>query len=173
MVLLGAEGKVIWSRSLERPRRGGVSSDGHVAVEDWLFGRGRKGSFYVFSPEGKVLIRERFSANLSHSGIAPDASLAWCSTASSETSDSRQLAVFEVDPPSLLFKRDRLYGQPERVMRTPEGLEVHTDCKVGYRLSTEGDILNPAEVERQIEQHKGTGTPPNVPVRSAKDLALG
>ena len=94
------EGIVVWQRAIERPNDGTVADTGHCVVNDWRFGTGMDGIFYAFGPDGSVLIRQDFQANLFSSSVAVDGMLACCNTAYSDVeSDSGKLAVFSVSPP--------------------------------------------------------------------------
>lgn len=145
--------RLMWQRDLERPNDGSVANSGHAAVNDWLFGDGLNGTFYVFSPEGDTIIESHFAANLMSCGLTDDGTIAWCSTArANDEEDSRRLSVFTVVPPKRLFKTDVLYGNVSEVTVSDEAIHVVTDQKIPYRFSFDGGILNEETVNAAIDK---------------------
>lgn len=155
VMLLEGE-RLCWTYEMPRAHAGGVANTGHVAAGDWMRGGGLRGTFYLFSPEGEVLTKKRFGANLHHSGIAANGVLAWCTTASSRNEDSNQLAIFGVPNGEMIFKRDKLHGQPVSLKEAGEEIHVETDAGVSYVLRRDGTTKNTDQVAQQIYRLKLT-----------------
>lgn len=151
-VILISGGQPMWQRDLQRPNDGAVANSGHCVVNDWLFGSGLSGKFYLLSPSGEILIEARFSANLVKCGIAEDGKLAWCSTARSDNKrDSEIICVFTTDPPRQMFKTDSLYGDVASLTASPDDIHIITEHGVTYRFSPLGKLLNADAVEAAID----------------------
>lgn len=154
-LILKAAGNVAWQSTLERPKNGTVANNGYVAVEDSLFGSGLKGVFYVFSPQGEIIIRHQVASMLRRSGIFPDGHFAWCTTAASRVArDSRKFYLFSIFPPRLALKCDELVGFPVALERRDDAFELTTNTGIFYRISHKGFILNKKEVEESIDQYR-------------------
>jgi hypothetical protein len=152
-VILISQGKPLWQRELQRPNDGVVANSGHSAVNDWLFGSGLRGKFYVLSPAGDVLIEARVSANLVKCGITDDGELAWCSTARSDTKrDSEIVGVFTVNPPKQMFKTESLYGEVSHLSLSSGDVHIVTEHGIAYQFSTQGKLLNGDLVETSIDK---------------------
>lgn len=88
----------------ERPNSGSVADNGNFSIEDWHFGSGLSGTFYVFSSAGCELVKRRFQANLYNSAISDSGRFAVCQTAGSPTGeDGNRLTAFDVDRNAELF----------------------------------------------------------------------
>ena len=99
-----AENKVVLEGVVERPNALHVANTGHFSVEDWLFGSGLKGVFYVFSPEGNAIIKKRLKSNIYNSGLSSNGKLAVCQTANNPKSeDGNTLSAFDVEKGMELF----------------------------------------------------------------------
>jgi tetratricopeptide (TPR) repeat protein len=146
--------KLKWSKEFERPHDGEVSNEGYMALNDWLFGEGLKGKFYVLNPDGNILIEDKLSANLQDLGITMDSRLAWTTTAASDNSYSNQLFVYDIAHRKRLFKRDRLYGQIEKSAMQNDCIEFTTNQNIYYKFGLAGKLLNEDEVKQQIEDQK-------------------
>ena len=80
---------------LESPNAGVVADDGTFCFEDWLFTHELKSIFYVFAPDGGVVVRKQLAANLSRSALSPSGAYAICHTAaSSDSKHSNKLFLF-------------------------------------------------------------------------------
>jgi hypothetical protein len=151
-VVLIFQGQSMWQRDLQRPNDGDVANSGHCVINDWLFGSGLRGEFYVLSPSGEILIEARLSANLLKCGITEDGKLAWCSTARSDNKqDSEIICVFTTDPPKQMFKTDSLYGDVASLSASPDEIHIVTEHGVTYRFSLLGKLLNADGVEATID----------------------
>lgn len=152
-ILLEKE-KVIWSKEFERPHDAEVSDKGYVALNDWLFGEGLKGNFFILNPDGNILIEDKLSANLQDLGITSDSRLAWTTTAASDNSYSNQLFVYDITQRKRLFKRDRLYGQIVTTAMKETFIEFITNQNIHYKFDLTGKLLNEDEVIQQVEDQK-------------------
>ena len=93
--------RLLWQLEFERPNDGVVANNGVIAINDWLFrtnkdynkGTHLKGTFYLISANGEVLLAETFRANLDKCGISPDGTKAWCSTATSNFKEHSRIVV--------------------------------------------------------------------------------
>lgn len=152
-VILVSDGRPQWQRELQRPNDGVVANSGYSAVNDWLFGSGLRGKFYVLSPSGDILVEARLSANLVKCGITEDGKLAWCSTARSENKrDSEIICVFSTDPPKQIFRTDPVYGDVASLSASPDDIHVVTEHGIAYRFSLQGKLLNAETVEAAIDK---------------------
>ncbi|HFW4264606.1 TPA: hypothetical protein ACIBOF_002612 [Salmonella enterica subsp. diarizonae serovar 61:r:-] len=61
----------VYGNKLERPNAGKVLNDGTFMLTDIRFGNDIKSSIYVFNPQGEVLFRKTFRANIAKSRISP------------------------------------------------------------------------------------------------------
>jgi outer membrane protein assembly factor BamB len=152
-VLLMDDGTLLWNKDFERPHDAVVSNNGFVAINDWLFGDGLKGKFYIVNPNGKILVEEKFSANLQKLGITNNSKIAWTTTLISNTSDSNQFIFYDVKKGELLFKRDRLFGDIVKANLKEEEIEFITEQNIIYKFNMNGLLLNKDEVEKSIENH--------------------
>jgi hypothetical protein len=151
VVMLHGE-KIVWSRDIERPNDGAVSDNGYSIVNDWRLGEGLKGTFYAFAPDGGVLVRENFGANLFTDGIAMDGRAAWCTTLASDVDeDSNKLVAFSLVQlgQKLRIPRPRLEILGIRLIE--DGVELQTET-VAYRYEWSGHLINSAEAQRAEEQ---------------------
>lgn len=146
--------QLLWVRDFQRPHDAVVSNDGFVALNDWLFGDGLKGKFFIINPSGEVLIADQFTANLHKLGISNDSKLAWTTTLVSDTSDSTQLIVYDPINGKKLFQRDSLYGEVQKCKFINEHIEFTTEQDIFYRFSPDGNLLNESEVEEEIENKR-------------------
>lgn len=95
---------VIQQGQLERPNSGHVADNGHFSIEDWHFGDGLVGTFYVFSAAGTQLIKKRLKANLYNSAISGTGRFAICQTANTPgEEDGNRLTAFDVEANVQLF----------------------------------------------------------------------
>jgi len=89
---------------LERPNSGSVANNGCFSIEDSHFGGGLSGTFYVFTPAGKELIKKRLNANIHNSGISNEGRFAICETLfNPKNVDSHQLIAFSIEQGNELF----------------------------------------------------------------------
>lgn len=95
---------VVQEGRLERPNSGHVADNGYFSIEDWHFGDGLVGTFYVFSVDGKPLTKKKFKANLYNSAISRSGRFAICQTANSPSEeDGNRLTAFDVETNTQLF----------------------------------------------------------------------
>lgn len=95
---------VVLQGRLERPNSGSVADNGNFSIEDWHFGDGLSGTFYVFSAAGKQLTKRKFKANLYNSAISGSGRFAVCQTANSPgEDDGNRLTAFDVKGNAQLF----------------------------------------------------------------------
>ncbi len=97
------ENKIVAKGALERPNHGHVSDNGYFSLEDWLFGSGLKGTFYVFSPSNEKMIEKSFNANIYNSGLSANGKMAICQTANAPNEHGSILCAFDVTKRKELF----------------------------------------------------------------------
>lgn len=87
-----AEGK------LARPNDGKVANNGVFILNDWGSIETLSGTFRAYRPDGKLILKRQFKANLYNNGLSQDGRLAVCQTAnSSDENDSARLTIFDLD----------------------------------------------------------------------------
>ncbi len=89
---------------LERPNNGIAADNGVFLLEDWHFGSDLRGTIYIFSQQGKVIISKQFGANILNSALSNGGTLAICQTAANSFgNDGNLLTAFNVETKSELF----------------------------------------------------------------------
>jgi len=143
--------QVIWQIDLERPNDAVVADNGTVAVNDWRFGDGLKGTFYIIDRSGRKFGHST-RANLLKCGISKDGALTWCTTASSDYEpDDCMTFIFSTSPPNLLFKAE---GNLEIDDIFSTNNEIHLKKKgITERYDFSGKLLNPEEVDESWYKH--------------------
>jgi tetratricopeptide (TPR) repeat protein len=116
--------RLILKGSLQRPNDGNVSDQGIFALNDWMFGGGPQGTFYVFDTQGKVLISHKYKANLGINGISSDGRYAVSQAYYADSEDGNNLSFFDLSKRILVWKFEPIPGPPE-----------------GFRFDTESSIL--------------------------------
>ncbi len=135
---------------LERPNNGHVSDNGFCCIEDWLLGEGLKGNFYVFSPNGKIIVNRRFSANIYNNDISCSGTLAVCQTANAKHFDGNKLTAFDLFSEQELFSVIPASGwatQYEFDEAAKQIIVVHKGIGK-YRYSSDGVFLDPKRFEK-------------------------
>lgn len=98
------QNRIILQGKIERPNSGRVANNGCFSIEDSHFGGGLSGTFYVFSPAGKELIKKRLNAIIFNSGISDEGRFAICQTACNPKSvDGNLLIAFSIEQGNELF----------------------------------------------------------------------
>lgn len=146
--------KFLWSKDFERPHDAMVSNQGFIAINDWLFGEGLKGKFYLINQSGEIILEDKFAANMMNLGITQDSKLAWTTTAASDNSDSNQLFLYDISASKRLFKRNSLYGEIEKSAFQDDFIEFTTTQDIYYKFSQKGEFINESGVQNQIEEQK-------------------
>lgn len=96
-IVLIYNGKIVFSKELERPNDGKVSNNGTVVVNDWLESNDTIGIFYVFNNLGDMLINQNFKANLANNEISLSGRYGLCSTLSSDFEEhSNKTFLFDI-----------------------------------------------------------------------------
>ena len=90
-------GRVVFSGECERPTEGEVSNSGTFAITDTLFGDKLGSKLYVYSADGNLIFKHRFSANTLNIGISPEGTHVVAQMCNSDTDDSGKLFLFEVN----------------------------------------------------------------------------
>ncbi len=76
--------KIAAAGKLERPNDGKVSNAGSFIFNDWMFGYDLRSTFYGFSCDGEVLVKQTFNAVLYNNGLSDDGRFAICQTCLNE-----------------------------------------------------------------------------------------
>jgi hypothetical protein len=95
--LLIGDGRLLVEGRAERPNDAKVADNGVFILNDWCFGDGLRGRFLAFRPDGTLLIKRDFTANLFNNGLAADGSMAVCQTCGAEGPDNSILAIFDLE----------------------------------------------------------------------------
>jgi hypothetical protein len=150
VVLLDGE-KIVWQVEIERPNDAVVANNGTVAVNDWKFGDGLKGTFYIINRDGKKF-GYNTKANLGKCGISHDGSLAWCNTFSSKYEpDDCMTFIFSTSPAMLLFKLDGNL-EPTDINFINNAIYIEKRGII-ERYEFSGNLLNPEEVEESFHKY--------------------
>ncbi len=130
---------------LERPNSGNVANNGWFSIEDWHFGSDLSGTFYVFSPTGKELLKKGLNANIFNSGISDGGSFAICQTANNPKSDDGNLLVaFDIEKSIELFSVHPTTGWADsyEFIENTTHFVVVID-KIGkFRYDAQGNFIN-------------------------------
>jgi hypothetical protein len=144
------DNKLLFQRDLQRPDEARVSNNGHVVINDVMFGDTLRGTFYVFGENGAELIKHYMQANPLDCGISEDGDVAWCTSVYSDSQeDSDKLFVFATSPPKLLFKVDER-DSLENIHIADEEIQITLRGAV-RRYSYDGRLLNAEEI-REAER---------------------
>lgn len=156
-IVMLRDGEILWHRNLNRPTDAVVVDSGRSIVTDWPSMSAGESTFYVFGPEGEILVKQAFHANLMKTVITQDGELAWCMTAySNDENDNNKLVVFSLSPTKLLLNVTRPSWQWEIVgLRLVDlTIEVITTV-VPYKYDQSGILLNEWEITKAFLQHDG------------------
>jgi tetratricopeptide (TPR) repeat protein len=94
-LLHGSE--LLFRKKLQRPNDCHVSDDGIVICCDWLHSEALMGNFQVFDVAGNRIFAKKTTANLGACAISADSKTAIFETFRSETADSNQLFLIDVE----------------------------------------------------------------------------
>ncbi len=142
---------VVLEGRIERPNSGAVADNGSFSIEDWHFGDGLSGTFYVFSAAGEALIKKRLKANILNSAISADGRLAICQTANSpDEDDGNSLTAFDIEHQAQLFSVHPSTGWASSYQFDSEGrtIGVVLDGIGTFRYNLNGELLDGSEFEQ-------------------------
>lgn len=142
---------VVLEGRIERPNSGAVADNGSFSIEDWHFGDGLSGTFYVFSAVGEALIKKRLKANILNSAISADGRLAICQTANSpDQDDGNSLTAFDIEHQAQLFSVHPRTGWASSYQFDSEGrtISVVLDGIGTFRYNLNGELLDGSEFEQ-------------------------
>ncbi|MBM4286049.1 MAG: tetratricopeptide repeat protein [Deltaproteobacteria bacterium] len=151
-VVLLEDYRMVWQKDFERPNDAVVADNGTVAVNDWLFGDGLKGTFYIINRYG-TQFGHHTRANLNKCGLSPDGALAWCTTLSNPAyePDDCMTFVLSTSPAKLLFKVEGNLN-PDEISLIDNEIHLHKKG-ITERYNFAGVLLNPKEVEEAWQQN--------------------
>jgi hypothetical protein len=89
-------GRIVVEGGMPRPNDGRVVDSGVFILNDWGSIDTLSGTFAGFSPNGTVLFRRTFRANLFNNGLSEDGHFAVCQTANAPDDDGGSLYVFDL-----------------------------------------------------------------------------
>lgn len=116
---------------LERPNQGAVADSGTFILQDWHFGEGLQGTFVAFTPDGHILHKRRFHANLYNGALSTDGAWAICQTANnSDHEDGNRLTAFDLQQGTELFSVQPYSGWADGYEFSADGSRitvVHND----------------------------------------------
>jgi len=171
-VVLVEENKLIWQVDLQRPNDAVVANNGNVAVNDWKFGDGLQGTFYLIDIQARKF-GHHTKANLDKCGFSQDGSLAWCTTVSNpdyEPDDCRTF-IFSSSPPAFLLKL-KGYFPPTDLFLNNNEIQVKRRGII-ERYDLKGKLLNPIEVEKGFQEYILEHGSPWELIQLAKSLFYG
>jgi len=128
-------------RSLERPNNGCISENGNFSLEDWHFSSGSNGTFYIFSPDGAVLLSRKYSANITKSKISPSGKYAVCQTAGSPSDDGNKLTLFDIESKNYIFINPEIWAHDYKFNEDKRELVVVSHLGE-FRYSFTGEFLD-------------------------------
>ncbi len=143
--ILIESGKLVVRGELERPNDGKVSDTGTFIINDWMFSEGLKGTFYVFSNSGEIIIKKLFKANLYNNGISADSKYAVCQTANSDYEPhSSILTIFDIHKRTSIseFKPQSGWARHYRFDSNNQIIELIYDQGRSYRYKFDGTFLD-------------------------------
>ncbi|MCL4502368.1 MAG: hypothetical protein M1438_11040 [Deltaproteobacteria bacterium] len=151
-VILAEGQQLVWQVDLERPNDAVVSDHGTVAVNDWLFGDGLHGIFYLIDLQGRKF-GYRTKANLNKCGFSKDGALAWCTTLSNPDyePDDCKTFIFSTSPSAFILKLEGHMPPDDLALVNNEiQLKRHGSTE---RYDLSGNLLNPEEVEKAYQEY--------------------
>lgn len=143
--------QVLLTGSSQRPNDGKVADTGIFVINDWLFGEGLNGIFYVFNKSGEQLVNHRFEANLLNNGISSDGKYAVCQCANSDTDDGGVLAFFDLESRSLTWKASPISGWADSYSFDSINRHLYLEYrdKGKYRYDFEGNFIDRERWEKE------------------------
>lgn len=142
--LLLENNSVIVSGKMQRPNDGKVSNGGSFILNDWMFNKGETlaGTFYAFAPNGEVLLRKKFRANLNTNGLSDNGRFAYCDTCTSDCkAHSDKMFIFDLETKTLLSTIEGRAGQRCRFDVANRILSFINDDATECRYTLEGNPL--------------------------------
>jgi tetratricopeptide (TPR) repeat protein len=150
LILYNAEkDEVIVDKRLQRPNQGHVANTGHSSVEDWLFDEGPCGKFYVFAPDGTIMVERRFAANIFNSAISENGIFAVCQMCSAKNDDGETLTMFDITRRKELFSIYPTTGRADDYEFDEEQRQLVVIHKgIGkFRYNADGEFLDREQFE--------------------------
>ncbi len=170
-VVLIAGNKIVWQLDLERPNNAVVANNGTVAVNDWKFGDGLQGTFYLIDLHGNKF-GYHTKANLDKCGLSQNGSLAWCTTLSTEYEpDDCRTFIFSTSPPALVLKLEGNFA-PEDIYLLNNEIQLKKRGTI-ERYDFSSNLLNPDEVQKAFQEYTLEQGSPWELVELAKSLLYG
>ena len=148
--------QILWEITLPRPNNPSVSNNGTVTVENWgpPDSTTLESRFLIFDVEGEPLLDRHFDANAYDSGISPDGTLAWLTTANAGSDDGSRLFVYDIAARKRILKTELLMRGVEHVERSENGLLVKIEgliCRYEDGTLVESDDFDWAREEQMFD----------------------
>ncbi|MDX2028231.1 MAG: hypothetical protein SFW62_06315 [Alphaproteobacteria bacterium] len=144
--------KIVMNGELQRPNHGHVADTGVFSIEDWGFGPSLKGTFYVYSPDGEIVIEKNFAANIYNSAVSLNGRFAVCQTCNAKSDDGNKFTAFDISAGQELFSVTPLTGWADQYQFDEEcGQIVVVHNRIGkFRYTLDGTFLD----EKKFENDK-------------------
>lgn len=95
--LLLDTGKVVAEGQMPRPNDGKVTNSGIFILNDWGAVETLAGTLAAFAPDGKLIFKRSFQANLYNNSLSDDGRWAACQTANAPHEDGGRLFIFDLE----------------------------------------------------------------------------
>jgi hypothetical protein len=145
------QNRVMIDGGMVRPEDGRVADNGVFIFNDY----GRldllSGTFVAFHPNGEVIIRTKYRANLINNGLSSDGRFAACFTANSgDENDSAILTVFDLIKGQEIARWRPESGWPSSIEFPTDGETIGiVDPHLGmFRYSLDGDFIDRTKWQR-------------------------
>jgi tetratricopeptide (TPR) repeat protein len=99
--------ELLFKKKIQRPNDCHVSNDGFIICCDWLNTDKLAGKVFLFNTNGDEIFSKKTTANLGISAISSDSKIALFETYNSDTKDSNQLFLIDIEQKNIFNKFDR------------------------------------------------------------------
>lgn len=142
---------LLFKKEIERPNDCYVSDDGIVICCDWQNTDLLAGTFEIFNSTGEIIFSKSTTANLGACSISPDSNIALFETYSSDTDDSNQIFVVDVQQKRIIHQFDRPASFIKLIINTGnKRIELIDRRGFIFEIDYEGNQTNKEAYEMQI-----------------------
>ncbi len=145
--------KLLFKKKIERPNDCQISDNGVSICCDWLNSDDLEGRFIAFNTTGKEIFSRKTSANLGSCGISNDGKIAVFETYNSDTVDSDQLFIVDLEKGEVInhFERPTSFNSVA-IDTLKNTIKLIDNKQFSYEIDYSGNQLNREEYESNILQ---------------------
>ena len=142
---------LLFKKKLQRPNSCHVSNDGIVICCDWLDSEALTGEFLVFDNTGEQIFTKKTTANLGACVISSDSKIAIFETFRSDTADSNQLFLTDIEKKTIFNKFSRPHSFNSAEIDTVSHLiKLKDHHGFVFEIDYEGHQTNRVAYENQV-----------------------